>query len=74
MSKLPQVSGSDVVRALEKVGFTVRRQHGSHIIMRARRAIRTDGLFPITDRLIAAPCGRFSVRPRSAQTNSSKLL
>ena len=34
MSKLPQVSGSDLVRALQKVGFTVRRQHGSHIIMR----------------------------------------
>ena len=34
MSKLPQVSGSDVVRALQKAGFSVRRQHGSHIIMR----------------------------------------
>ena len=27
-------SGSEVVRALQKLGFTVRRQHGSHIIMR----------------------------------------
>lgn len=34
MSRLPQVSGSDVVRALQKLGFSVRRQHGSHIIMR----------------------------------------
>lgn len=34
MSKLPQVSGPDVVRALQKLGFTVRRQHGSHMIMR----------------------------------------
>ena len=34
MSKLPQASGSDVVRALQKIGFTVRRQHGSHIILR----------------------------------------
>jgi len=34
MSKLPQVSGSDVIRALQQLGFTVRRQHGSHIIMR----------------------------------------
>ncbi len=34
MSKLPQVSGSDVVDALQKFGFTVRRQHGRHIIMR----------------------------------------
>ncbi len=34
MSELPQVSGAEVVRALQKAGFTVRRQHGSHIIMR----------------------------------------
>jgi predicted RNA binding protein YcfA (HicA-like mRNA interferase family) len=34
MSKLPQASGADVVRALQQLGFTVRRQHGSHIIMR----------------------------------------
>lgn len=34
MSKLPQVSGDDVVRALCKLGFTIRRQHGSHIILR----------------------------------------
>jgi predicted RNA binding protein YcfA (HicA-like mRNA interferase family) len=34
MSKLPQVSGADVVRALEKAGFSLRRQHGSHAIMR----------------------------------------
>ena len=34
MSRLPQVSGSDVVRALQKAGFSVRRQHGSHIILR----------------------------------------
>jgi predicted RNA binding protein YcfA (HicA-like mRNA interferase family) len=34
MSKLPQVSGADIVRALQKLGFIIRRQHGSHIIMR----------------------------------------
>ena len=34
MSKLPQVSGAEVVRALQKTGFSVRRQHGSHIILR----------------------------------------
>jgi predicted RNA binding protein YcfA (HicA-like mRNA interferase family) len=28
------VSGQEVVRALQKIGFTVRRQQGSHIIMR----------------------------------------
>ena len=34
MSKLPSVSGAQAVRALQKAGFTVRRQHGSHIILR----------------------------------------
>jgi predicted RNA binding protein YcfA (HicA-like mRNA interferase family) len=30
----PRVSGQQVVAALERLGFRVRRQHGSHIIMR----------------------------------------
>ena len=34
MSRLPQISGPQLVRALERLGFTVRRQHGSHIILR----------------------------------------
>jgi predicted RNA binding protein YcfA (HicA-like mRNA interferase family) len=34
VNRLPQVSGSEVVRALQKIGFSVRRQHGSHIILR----------------------------------------
>lgn len=31
MSNIPQVSGKQVVKALEKIGFTVSRQKGSHI-------------------------------------------
>ncbi len=34
MSKLPRVSGQQTVTALERLGFRVRRQHGSHIILR----------------------------------------
>ena len=35
MPKLPHgVSGADAVRALERLGFTVVRQRGSHIVMR----------------------------------------
>lgn len=33
MSKLPDVSGMECVKALQKGGFVVRRQTGSHIIM-----------------------------------------
>ena len=31
MSKLPVISGADCIKALEKTGFVVYRQRGSHI-------------------------------------------
>ena len=34
MSKLPVVSGQDVVRVLTKAGFEVHHQKGSHIILK----------------------------------------
>ncbi len=34
MSLLPRLSGRECVAALEKVGFYVKRQQGSHIILR----------------------------------------
>lgn len=34
MPKLPRVSGAQVVRALQRLGFAVARQRGSHIVMR----------------------------------------
>ena len=34
MSGLPQISGRDCVKALGKAGFYVKRQQGSHIILR----------------------------------------
>ena len=34
MPKLPRVSGAEMVRALGRLGFTVARQRGSHIVMR----------------------------------------
>ncbi len=34
MPKLPRVSGAEVVRALERLGFTQVRQSGSHVMMR----------------------------------------
>jgi predicted RNA binding protein YcfA (HicA-like mRNA interferase family) len=33
MTKLPQVTGEQVVKALRKVGFITNRWHGSHAIM-----------------------------------------
>jgi predicted RNA binding protein YcfA (HicA-like mRNA interferase family) len=34
MPKLPRVSGAEVVRTLERLGFAKIRQSGSHVIMR----------------------------------------
>ena len=37
MSRLPQVSGQNVVSALCKLGYELDRQKGSHIILRQAR-------------------------------------
>lgn len=34
MSKLPRISGKTCIKALTKAGFFIRRQEGSHIILR----------------------------------------
>jgi predicted RNA binding protein YcfA (HicA-like mRNA interferase family) len=34
MSSLPSVSGSDAVRVLQRLGFVIVRQRGSHIVLR----------------------------------------
>lgn len=34
MPKLPRISGSEIVKALQRLGFGIARQRGSHIIMR----------------------------------------
>ena len=34
MSKLPVVSGQEVVRALKKIGYLIDHQTGSHMILR----------------------------------------
>jgi predicted RNA binding protein YcfA (HicA-like mRNA interferase family) len=34
MPKLPHISGSQTIKILEKMGFQVTRQKGSHIVLR----------------------------------------
>ena len=34
MTKLPSISGRECIKALEKAGFYLKRQEGSHIILR----------------------------------------
>lgn len=38
MSRLPDVSGAELVRALRKTGFVVLRQKGSHVSMEKKDA------------------------------------
>lgn len=39
MPKLPRVSGQEVVRALERLGFGQARQRGSHVVLRRQSAV-----------------------------------
>ncbi len=34
MPSLPRISGREAIRALEKLGFVVKRQRGSHVVLR----------------------------------------
>jgi len=36
--ELPRVSGAEVIRALERLGFTRARQRGSHVVLKRRTA------------------------------------
>lgn len=38
MTKLPVVSGSETVRAFERLGYEVDRRKGSHIILRRKES------------------------------------
>ena len=38
MPRLPVLSGADIVRALERLGFSAIRQRGSHVVMRRGEA------------------------------------
>ncbi|MDN5849728.1 MAG: type II toxin-antitoxin system HicA family toxin [Nitrococcus sp.] len=38
MPDLPHVSGAQAIRALERVGFSVVRQRGSHVVLRRATA------------------------------------
>ena len=34
MQKLPRMSGGEVIKILTKIGFTIARQKGSHVILK----------------------------------------
>jgi len=47
MPKLPQVSGKETIKALQKIGFTVAGQKGSHVkLVRGTRRTKTNRDYP----------------------------
>jgi len=43
LARLPRLSGSEAIRALERLGFAVVRQRGSHVILRKETAVGAVG-------------------------------
>lgn len=55
MTKLPRISGKEVIRALEKHGFFIKRQSGSHIIMRHQTDLARRCVIPVHGSKIVKP-------------------
>ena len=48
MSKLPQVSGKDTIKALQKIGFVLNSQKGSHVkLVRLKNNQRQTVIIPM---------------------------
>ena len=47
MPRLPQVTGRQLVRALQKAGFDITRQRGSHVQVRREESDGTVTTFPV---------------------------
>ena len=47
MSKLPQVNGKETLKALGKAGFFVKRQSGSHVVMRHQTDLSRRCIVPV---------------------------
>ena len=46
MTKLPQMFAKDLIKALQKVGFCVIKQKGSHIKLRKSKSLRRTLIVP----------------------------
>jgi len=47
MPKIPQVRGSELIHALQKIGFRITRQRGSHVQLRREEADGSITTFPV---------------------------
>jgi hypothetical protein len=62
MNDLLQISGRDCVKALGKVGFYVKNQQGSHVILRRDEPLPR-WLYPTIRCWIEVRCGQLSAKP-----------
>jgi predicted RNA binding protein YcfA (HicA-like mRNA interferase family) len=75
MPKLPRVSGAEVVRALERLGFSFARQRGSHAILRKITSTGTVGcVVPLHPELAIATLRGICGKPEWAKKNFSKAF
>lgn len=47
MAKLPQATGTELIRALQQKGFRITRQRGSHVQLRREEPDGTITTFPV---------------------------
>lgn len=47
MARLPQVTGAELIRALQQKGFLITRQRGSHVQLRREEPDGTITTFPV---------------------------
>jgi predicted RNA binding protein YcfA (HicA-like mRNA interferase family) len=43
MPKLPRISGKQAIKAFEKLGFVLKRQKGSHVVLRKEGSLGSVG-------------------------------
>ena len=55
MTRTPRIPGKEVVRALEKAGFIIKRQSGSHVIMRHATDLERRCVIPVHGSTIVKP-------------------
>jgi predicted RNA binding protein YcfA (HicA-like mRNA interferase family) len=72
LSGLPQVSGPTLIRALQKTGFLVKRQHGSHVILRHATDLSRRAVIPVHGSKAVKP-GTLRAILRGAQVTPEQL-
>jgi len=70
MTVLPRISGQEVVRAFERIGYCVDHQTGSHIILRQQAVPHGDSPSLITRRSEKVRYWQLFAKPDSPSANA----